>query len=115
MINKEGSVVRFARSYFVACLIVAVTLPSGAALALATFNHTTGTNYHGHSDIGGGETHNWTDHETAYMHASGDKLGTNNATCSSTATATHVHCTTTWELSDLWSHHYGPDILNHHM
>jgi hypothetical protein len=98
-----------------ASIIVAFVGSGTAAVATNAFQHTVGSNWHGHSSPEGGGTHVWTDHDTGTNHASADVWPTSDSVCTiSSSTIKHVHCTTAVGISQIWGHHSGPDITNHH-
>ncbi len=63
-------------------LVIASVVGTGtAAIALSGFQHTVGTNWHGHSVPQGGGTHVWTDHDGGTKHASADVFPTSDSVC----------------------------------
>ena len=100
---------------FVAALTIAMVVAMGtAAVATSSFQHTVGTNTHGHITPSGGGTHAWTDHDGGEKHASADVFPGSSPRCVNTDFIRHVHCDTSLPIVGLWGHHWGPDITNHH-
>jgi hypothetical protein len=96
----------------VALTVAAVVATSTAAIATSSFQHTVGTNWHGHSVPAGGGTHVWTEHDGGSKHASADVFPTTDSVCAVTSSIDHVHCDTAVGISQIWGHH--TDISNHH-